>query len=66
MKENTVLSIKYQWEKESNTGKRARRKNLRHPQERFLLVSNSAEPRWRPEIFPLGVWNFSVLPSYRC
>jgi hypothetical protein len=29
-------------------------------------VSNSAEPRWRPEIFPLGVWDFSVLPSYRC
>ena len=33
---------------------------------RFLLVSNSAKPRWRPEIFPLGVWDFSVLPSYRC
>jgi hypothetical protein len=40
-----------------NTGKRERRKNLRHPQERFLLVSNPAEPRWRPEIFPLGVWD---------
>jgi hypothetical protein len=25
-------------------------KNLRHPRERFLLVSC-----WRPEIFPLGV-----------
>jgi hypothetical protein len=33
----------------------ARRKNLRHLRERFLLVSNSAEPRWRPEIFPMGV-----------
>ena len=64
--------------KGSNTGKRARRKNLRHPRERFLLVSNEAhdfywsptrltEPRWRPiEIFPAGVWDFSVLPSYRC
>ena len=35
-----------------NTGKRARRKNLRHPRERFL-VSNEALPNWRPiEIFP--------------
>jgi hypothetical protein len=25
-----------------------------------------SEPRWRPQIFPLGVWDFSVLPSYRC
>ena len=52
--------------KGSNTGKRARRKNLRYPRERFL-VSNEALPSWRPiEIFPAGVWNFSVLPSYRC
>jgi len=52
--------------KGSNTGKRARRKNLRHPRERFL-VSNEALPSWRPiEIFPAGVWDFSVLPSYRC
>jgi hypothetical protein len=29
--------------KGSNTGKRARRKNLRHPRERFL-VSNEAPP----------------------
>ena len=37
--------------KGSNTGKRARRKNLRHPRERFL-VSNEAPPIWRPiEIF---------------
>ena len=49
-----------------NTGKRARRKNLRHPSER-LLVSNEAPPSWRPiEIFPTGVWDFSVSPSYRC
>jgi hypothetical protein len=41
--------------KGSNTGKRARRKNLRHPRERFL-VSNEALPSWRPiEIFPAGV-----------
>ena len=40
--------------KGSNTGKRARRKNLRHPRERFL-VSNEALPSWRPiEIFPAG------------
>jgi hypothetical protein len=52
--------------KGSNTGKRARRKNLRHPREIFL-VSNEAPPSWRPiEIFPVGVWEFSVLPSYRC
>jgi hypothetical protein len=52
--------------KGSNTGKRARRKNLRHPRERFL-VSNEAPPSWRPiEIFPTGVWDFSLLPSYRC
>jgi hypothetical protein len=43
--------------KGSNTGKRARRKNLRHPREK-ILVSN--------EIFPAGVWDFSVLPSYLC
>jgi hypothetical protein len=54
------------WYKGSNTGKRARRKNLRHPRER-LLVSNEDPPSWRPiEIFPAGVWDFSVLPSYRC
>jgi hypothetical protein len=47
--------------KGSNTGKRARRKR-----ERFL-VSNEALPSWRPiEIFPASVWDFSVLPSYRC
>ena len=41
--------------KGSNTGKRARQKNLRHPRERFL-VSNEAPPSWRPiEIFPAGV-----------
>jgi hypothetical protein len=33
--------------KGSNTGKRARWKNLRHPRERFL-VSNEALPSWRP------------------
>ena len=45
---------------------RARRKNLRHRRER-LLVSNEALPSCRPiEIFPAGVWDFSVLPSYRC
>ena len=38
--------------KGSNSGKRARRKNLRHPRERFL-VSNEAPPSWRPiEIIP--------------
>ena len=36
--------------KGSNTGKRARRKNLRHPRERFLA----------------GIWDFFVLPSYGC
>jgi hypothetical protein len=37
--------------KGSNTGKRARRENLRHPRERFL-VSNETPPSWRPiEIF---------------
>jgi len=52
--------------KGSNTGKKARRKNLRHPRERFM-VSNEPPPSWRPiEIFPAGVWDFSVLPSYRC
>ena len=41
--------------KGSNTGKRARRKNLRHSRERFLL-SNEALLSWRPiEIFPVGV-----------
>ena len=41
--------------KGSNTGKRARRKNFRHPRERFL-VSNEALPSWRSiEIFPAGV-----------
>jgi len=41
--------------KGSNTGKRVRRKNLRHPRERFL-VSNEAPLSWRPiEIFPAGV-----------
>jgi hypothetical protein len=49
-----------------NTSKRARRKNLRRPRERFLLVSNSAEPRWRPEMivpsFPLtGVRSFILM-----
>jgi hypothetical protein len=40
--------------------------NLRHPRDRFL-VSNEDLPSWRPvEIFPTGVWDFSVLPSYRC
>jgi hypothetical protein len=52
--------------KGSNTGKRARRIYLRHPKER-VLVSNDAPSSWRPiEIFPVGVWDFSVLPSYRC
>ena len=52
--------------KGSNTGKRERQKNLKHPRERFLLP-NEAPPSWRPiEIFPAGVWDFSVLPSYRC
>ena len=52
--------------KGSNTGKRASRKNLRYPRERFL-VSNKAPPSWRPiEIFPAGVWDFCILPSYRC
>jgi hypothetical protein len=38
--------------KGSNTSKRARRKNLRHPRERFL-VSNEAPPSWRSiEILP--------------
>ena len=60
---NYNVSARY---KGSNTGKRARRENLRHPRERFL-VSNEAPPSWRPiEIFPAGVWDFSVLPSYRC
>jgi hypothetical protein len=46
----------------SNTGKRARRKNLRHLRERFL-VSNSAEPSWRPiQIFPAGVKIFLSCP----
>jgi hypothetical protein len=41
--------------KGSNTGKRARQNNLRHPRERFL-VSNEAPPSWRPiEIFPAGI-----------
>ena len=41
--------------KGSNTGKRARRKNLRHPRERFL-VFNEGPPNWRPiYIFPAGV-----------
>jgi hypothetical protein len=32
-----------------------------------ILVSNEARPSWKPiEIFPAGVWDFSVLPSYRC
>ena len=40
--------------------------NLHTARERFL-VSNEAPPSWRPiEIFPAGVWDFSVLPSYRC
>jgi hypothetical protein len=75
---NTVKGARY---KGSNTGKRARRKNLRHPRERFkrarrenlrhprerFLVSNEAPPSWKPiEIFPAGVWDFSLLPSYRC
>jgi hypothetical protein len=50
----------YHWNvrhKGFNTGKRVRRKNLRHTRKRF---------RWRPEIVPLGVWDFPVLPSYRC
>jgi hypothetical protein len=64
--ENTIKCYTIKRHKGSTTGKRARRKNLRHLRERFLLVSNTAEPRWRPEIFPLGVWDFSVLPSYRC
>ena len=52
--------------KRSNTGKRARRKNLRHKRERFL-GSIEAPPSWRPiEIFPACVWDFSILPSYRC
>jgi hypothetical protein len=39
--------------KGSNTGKRARRKNLRHPRERFLVYIE-APPSWRPiEIFPV-------------
>ena len=50
----------------SNTGKRTRQKNLRHPRERFL-VSNEALSSWRPiEIFPAGVCDFSVFPSYQC
>ena len=50
----------------SNTGKKTRRKNLRHPRER-LLVSNEAQPSLRPiKIFPVGVGDFYVLPSYRC
>jgi hypothetical protein len=56
---NSVFK-KNQWlnAKESNTGKRARRKNLRHPRERFL-VSNEAPPIWRPiEIFSADVWDF--------
>ena len=45
--------------KGSNTGKRARRKNLRHPRERFL-VSNEALPSWRSiEIFPMG-WDKDI------
>ena len=47
--------------KGSNTGKRARRKNLRHPRERFL-VSNEALPSWRP--IEIGVWFFSSLIFY--
>jgi hypothetical protein len=65
---NHALSelFEFTWYKGSNTSKRARRKNLRHPRERFL-VSNEALSSWRPiEIFPAGVWDFSVLPSYRC
>ena len=52
--------------KGSNTGKRARRKNIIHLRERFL-VSNEAPPSWRPiYIFPAAVWDFSVLPSCWC
>jgi hypothetical protein len=41
--------------KGSNTGKRARRKYLRHQRESFL-VSNEAPPSWRPiDICPVGV-----------
>ena len=64
-KKSLKISKRYKW---SNTGKtkRARRKNLRHPRKRFL-VSNEAPPSWRSiEIFPAGVWDFSVFPSYRC
>jgi hypothetical protein len=41
-------------------------KNLRHPREIFLFF-NEAPPSWRPiEIFPAGIWDFFVLPSYGC
>jgi hypothetical protein len=29
------------------------------------LVSNSAEPRWRPEIFHLGVWDRSLVGDHK-
>ena len=48
--------------KGSNTGKRARGKDFYWSPTRLT----EKEPRWRPEIFPWGVWDFSVLPSYRC
>jgi hypothetical protein len=47
-------------------GKRARRKNLRHPRERFL-VSNEAPSSWRPlEIFSAGVWDLSTRTIANC
>ena len=61
---NSVYIYRYEG---SNTGKRARRKNLRHPRERFL-VSNEAQPSWRPiEIFPASVLRFfrlALLPVF--
>ena len=52
--------------KGSNTGKRARWKNVRHPRYRFL-VSNEAPPSWETNRnLSRRCLRFSVLPSYRC
>jgi hypothetical protein len=42
-------------EKKNQTPVRGQDGKISDIRERFLLVSNSTEPRWRPEIFPLGV-----------
>jgi hypothetical protein len=31
------------------------------------ILDTQGKDFWRPiEIFPVGVWDFSILPSYRC